>query len=146
MNPSPVTAPRRSAPAPVRWRSWPIAEGGRAIGSLAALGAVVIAVVALTTWNIVWSLVAAGLLAAAAWRSFVPIDFEVSAQGITQEVLGRRRRISWKSIAVCEVCRAGVWLSPTAGRRSFFAGLYLPWGARRNEILALFEYYLPPAA
>ncbi|HEV3025447.1 MAG TPA: hypothetical protein VGX76_23410 [Pirellulales bacterium] len=138
-----VSAPRRTPPPAVRWRSWPIAEGGRPMGWLAALEAGMMAAVGTTTSSVGWSLAAGGLLAAAAWRALVPIAFEINSQGIAQEVFGRRHRISWRSVASCVVCRDGLWLSPTAGRRSFHAGLYLPWGVHRAEVLALVDYYLP---
>jgi hypothetical protein len=105
--------------------------------------AALVAAVGATTASVGWALATGGLLAAAAWRSFVPIVFEINSQGITQEVFGRRHRISWRSIALCEVCRDGLWLSPTAGRRSSYVGLYLPWGPHRAEVLALVDYYLP---
>ena len=102
----------------------------------------VITAVGLTTASVGWSVVAAGLLAAAAWRCFVPIEFEINAQGISQEFFGRRRRIPWKAIGTCEICRAGLWFAPAAGRWSKYAGLYIPCGAHRAEVEALVEYYL----
>src|SRR5438309_1437872 len=37
------------------------------------------------------AVLAAGIMALAAWRSFVPVQYAVDAQGIHQRVLGRRR-------------------------------------------------------
>ncbi|HUY34775.1 MAG TPA: hypothetical protein VMV69_18665 [Pirellulales bacterium] len=138
-----VPSPRRAAPPAVRWRSWPIAEGGWPVGWLSALAAGVVAAVGLTTASVGWSVAAGGLLAAAAWRCFVPIEIEINAQGVSQEYFGRRRRILWKAVATYEMCRAGLWLAPASGRRPFDCGLYLPWGAHRAEVEALVDYYLP---
>jgi len=134
--------PRRAAPPAVRWRSWPIAEGGWPVGWLSALIAGVVAAVGLTTSSVVWSVAAGGLLAAAAWRCFVPIEFEINGHGISQEFFGRRRRIPWKAIGTCEICRTGLWFAPAAGRRPYDAGLYVPCGSHRAEVQALVEYHL----
>jgi hypothetical protein len=139
---TPFPSPRRTAPHAVRWRSWPIVEGGWPVARLMALSAGVVAAVGLTTASAPWSLAAGGLMAAAAWRCFVPIEIEINTQGISQEFLGRRHRIPWKAVATCEFCREGLWLAPAGGRWPFYAGLYLPWSTHRAEVQALIEYYL----
>lgn len=138
-------AVRRGPPPPVTWRSWPLEEGGASawLLSMAAVG--VILAVGLSTGSPQRTLLACALLGAAAWRFFVPTHFELSAQGISQEVFGRQRRIPWRAFESCEICREGVFLRAASGRWAQFRGLYLPWGARRSEVLALVDYYLSQA-
>ncbi len=109
---------------------------------LSALVAGVVAAVGLTTASVGWSVAAGGVLAAAAWRCFVPVEFEISSQGISQEFFGRRHRIPWKAIGSCEICRAGLWFAPPSSRWPYCAGLYVPYGSHRSEVQALVEYYL----
>lgn len=141
--PAAMAAPvRRAAPPPLRWRSWPLEEGG-AVAWL--LTAALLSLTALVGWimaSAVWAVVACGLLALAAWRYFVPVHFEINPQGIFQEALGRRRRISWRSIGYVQLCRDGLLLAPARLCCPSLGGLYLPWGRRRSEVLALVSYYL----
>ncbi len=85
-------------------------------------------------------------LALAMWRFFVPVTFELNAQGIEQSVLRWRRRIPWDAVGRYEVCSAGVLLLPHADRRPMdsLSGLYLAWGGRREEVLAHIRYHLDP--
>jgi hypothetical protein len=135
-------AVRRAPPPPLRWRHWPIEEGGPSawLLSLVMLGAT--GMVGWETGSATWALAACGLVAAAAWRYFVPVYYELNAQGIFQEVLGRRRRITWRSVGRAEVCRDGVFLARGAGLLATMRGLYLPWGRYRAEVVGLVAYYL----
>lgn len=133
---------RRHPPAAVSWRSWPLKEGGRQLWPLVAAALPVAAAAGLTTGDPRWALVALALLAAAAWRFFVPEVFEVNAQGIYQEILGRRRRIPWRAIECCEICGDGLFLSRGRSPLALLRGSYVPWGDHRAEVLALVDYYL----
>lgn len=109
------------------------------------LTTVMLLLAALTGWimsSAVWAVLACGLLALAAWRYFVPVYFEISPQGIFQEVFGRRRRISWRSIGHVEQGRDGLLLAPSGVVCPAVRGLYLPWGHHRAEVLALVDYHL----
>ncbi len=83
-------------------------------------------------------------LAAALWRFFLPVEFELSERGVDQQIFGRRRRIPWQAIQRCEVGSAGVLLLPDEDRSGMapFRGLYLPWSGRRGEVLTLIGHYL----
>ena len=139
-----ATAPARNAPAPCAWRSWPLAERGRWRWVLPAALVAVALLVGLSTGRPGWALAAAVLLALAAWRYFVPVVYELGTLGITQQVFSRQRRIPWRSIGRYEVGSAGVFLSPHSERGPLdaFAGLYLPWGDHKGEVLASVEFYL----
>lgn len=139
INPTPA---RRVAPPPLRWRSWPMEEGGPPAWLLTGL---LLGLTALVGWvmaSAAWALVACGVLALAAWRYFVPLNYEINAQGIFQEMFGMRRRITWRSIGRIQLCRDGVLLAPADVCCPALRGLYLPWGRHRAEVLAIVSYFL----
>lgn len=135
-------ASRRGPPPPVNWRSWPLEEGGLSAWLLSVLAVTIIVAVGLTTASVQWALVACGVLAASAWRFFIPVHFELNAQGVFQEVLGRQRRILWRAFESAELCREGVYLRFAGGSFGLNRGLYIPWGTHRSEVIAAVDYYL----
>ncbi|HVX14245.1 MAG TPA: hypothetical protein VHC22_23870 [Pirellulales bacterium] len=142
MSAGPIPAARRTAPPPLRWRSWPLEEGGSSAWLLAAA---LLAIAGLVGWVMsspVWALVACSVFALSVWRYFVPVYFEINHQGIFQEVFSRRQRIAWRSIGSVEVCRSGLLLAPGDVYFAAARGLYLPWGSHRAEVLALVGYHL----
>ena len=137
---------RRDPPVPVQWRSWPLREGAlRASLVLAGLVAAW-AVVRWVTGQMHLALLAMAALGLSLWRFFLPVTFELNAQGVDQWLLGRHRHIPWQAIGGYEVCQAGVLLLPEADccPIDVFRGLYLPWGSRREEVLAHVRYHLDP--
>lgn len=138
-----ASAPLRGAPPPVAWRSWPMAEGGAPVWLFLAASAVVGGATAAVTGNSGWAAAAVVLIGVAAWRLFVPVVFEVSALGVTEQVLSRRRRIPWSMIERVEIGREGVYLGLESAPLAALRGLYVPWGAHRDEVLAQVAYYLP---
>ena len=143
--PAPSAGPRRGPPPPVSWRSWPLEEGGLSAWLLSTIAVAIIVAVGLTTGSVQWALVACGVLAASAWRFFVPTHFEFSAQGVFQEVLGRPRRIAWRALESAELCREGVYLRFAGATWGLNRGIYVPWGAHRAEVIAFVDYYLTQA-
>lgn len=136
------TAARRGPPPPLRWRSWPLEEGGPTAWVLTTT---IVAIAALVGWvmaSAVWAIVACALLSVAAWRYFIPVYFEISHQGIFQEVFAQRTRIAWRSVTAVEVCREGLLFTPGDICCPAARGFYLPWGRHRPEVLALVSYYL----
>lgn len=117
-------------------------EGGTTAWVLTTGIAMIAALVGWVMTSTVWALVAGALLAAAGWRYFIPVDFEISHQGIFQEALGRRTRIAWRSVMAVEVRREGLLFTPGDVFLAASRGLYLPWGRHRAEVLALVSYYL----
>ena len=131
-------------PPSARWRSWPLYE------SLSTATMVLAGLLAAGT-GIGWitgqtrlALLAAAVLVIPLWRSFLPTLFELNTDGVNQWLFGRHRRIPWEAIRRYEVCSAGVLLLPCADRcpMDAYRGLYLPWGAHRDEVLAHVRYYL----
>lgn len=137
-----AVAARRGPPPPLRWRSWPMHEGGRNAWLLSGILLTMMVLVGWVTASAVWALVAAVLMGLAVWRYFLPVYFEINHQGIFQEVLGRRARIAWRSIGGVEICRDGLLLTPGNVCCAAARGLYLPWCQHRIEVLALVSYHL----
>jgi hypothetical protein len=137
-----AAAARRGPPPPLRWRSWPLEEGGQTVWLVTSA---IVAMAALVGWVVAsaaWSVAAGALLAVAAWRLFIPIYFEISHQGIFQEALGHRTRIAWRSVVAVEVCRDGLLFMPGDVLFPATRGFFLPWGRHRVEVLALVSYYV----
>ncbi len=90
------------------------------------------------------AVLALAALAAALWRFFLPVVFELGEEGVSQSFLGRQRRIPWRAIGRYEVCAAGVLLLPDEDRSMMapFRGLYIAFGNRRDEILAHVRHHL----
>lgn len=140
--------PAASAPPPaVRWQSWPLRDdplrSSIVVAALAALGAAV----GWLTGRAALGGLAAAVTAAAAWRHFVPVVFELSRDGIDHWLFGRRRHVSWSAIARHEIGRDGVLLLPECSwpMAAWFGGLYVPWLHHRDEVLAQVRYHLERA-
>lgn len=140
-----ATAARTATPVPIAWRVWPVIDS---VWELLGLSAI-LAIVPLVVWSLsgrtsltVVCAVATGVVV---WRNFVPTICEMNALGVTQRVFRRTRRIPWLSIDRYVVGRRGVFLTSAGAPLELFRGLYLPWGAHREQILASLRYYLPNA-
>jgi hypothetical protein len=132
----------------VRWRSWPLRDN-YLIGTMGIVGLVGVGI--LVHWQtdrLHLAIGAALVLAVAAWRFFVPVTFELNAEGVHQWVWGRHRRIPWSEIRRHRIFSSGVLLLPheQGPPVDVMHGLFLPWGLRRDEILAQLRYYLDPPA
>ena len=132
----------------VRWRRWPLRDnflfGAMALVGLAAVGLLVY----WQTDRLHLAIGAALAIAIATWRFFVPVTFELNAEGVHQWVFGRHRRIPWSEIRQHQIFSSGVLLLPYehGSPIEVMQGLFLPWGMRRDEILAQIRYYLDPTA
>lgn len=131
------------APPPVVWRSWPLRDEPTPTRLLAlALGMLAMAVIAVTSSG--WlALMAIGVLLAAMWRHFVPVEYRVGARGFRQTFFGRGSTIRWSQIRVVELRARGVLLYPDTyfGPLRAMRGLYVPWRSHRKEVLRLVDFY-----
>ena len=92
-----------------------------------------------------WITVLAGVaLAAAIWRMWLPINFELDARGIQQIVLGRRRFWPWSTFARYEVDPQGVALirDPRDYPLARAKGLYISAVSEHVELVQLVDLYL----
>ena len=132
----------------VRWRRWPVRDNFLA-GALAIFG--LIGAGAFVYWQtdkLHLAIGAAAVLVVASWRFFVPVTFELNAEGVHQWIWGRHRRIPWSEIRRHQVFSSGVLLLPyeEGSPIEIMQGVFLPWGLRRDEVMAQIRYYLDPTA
>jgi hypothetical protein len=132
----------------VRWRSWPLRDN-LPVAALALAG--LVAAGMLVYWQTDRLHLAAGavaVLAAAAWRFFVPVTFELNAEGVHQWVFRRHRKVPWSEIRRHRIFPTGVLLLPheKSPPIDVMHGLFLPWSRRRDEIRTLLSYYLDPTS
>jgi hypothetical protein len=135
----------RVVPAEVTLAVWPLRQ--EPLGSL-----LVLAIGGAVSWLLAWSLaqpsvglVAGGALLITTWRTWIPVTYEMGLSGVTQSVLGRRRRISWPAIRGYRIYSRGVLLlaDESAPPLMPLRGLYIPWLGEHDKVLATLEYYLP---
>jgi hypothetical protein len=136
--------PQRQAPRDITVRSWPLAERSRAAwGVMLAVGT---GSVASGVWcgSVATALVfgAVGLLAG--WKFLAPLEFELTAMGITRATLWSTRRIPWSVVGRIERRSHGVLVFPSVEPVALEAlqALYLPFGKQETDILSLLDFYL----
>lgn len=136
---------RSTTPVPIAWRVWPVIDS---VWELLGLSTILV-LVPLVTWSLsgrtALTVLCTFAVGAVTWRHFFPTICEVNALGVTQRLFGRTKRIPWLSIDRYVVGRKGVFLTSAGAPLELFRGLYLPWGAHREQILASLRYYLPHA-
>lgn len=131
----------------VRWRRWPLRDN-LLIGAMATMGLFAAGYYVYWQTDRLHLAVGASLvLAVSAWRFFLPVTFELNAEGVHQWVWGRHRRVPWGEIRQHQIFSSGVLLLPyeQGAPVDVLHGLFLPWGMRRDEILAQLRYYLDPS-
>lgn len=144
--PRPTSAPLRIrvAPEDVVLHVW----GLRDFGWFGWLNLLLAALVSygvgwLTGWPLAGGVVFVVLLATL-WRFWLPMQFELGSQGISQTVLGRTSRILWTSVRNYQVRSCGILLYSDAVLTplSPLRALYLPWGRQKEQVLGQVDYYL----
>jgi hypothetical protein len=137
------TQPAAAAPR-VSWQSWPLRDAGR--WSWAVLCGFVLAGLAAgwVTERIVWGILAPLMLAASAWRFFVPIVYRLDRLGAHQLVLGRQSTWPWHEVSACVLRRRGAVLFDVKNPAAIDAlrGLYLPWRSHRDEVVDCLRHYV----
>ncbi len=128
---------------PIEWWVWPL----RTEPVTAAWLALVVGLAGAASWLVSGSwplgLVAAATAVAACWPFWMPARYQLSGDGLTWWVLGRRR-VPWQAVARFEPCRRGLLVWPDADFRAWDAvrAWYVPWGEHREEVLRQARYYL----
>jgi len=84
-----------------------------------------------------YGVVAAGLLAVALGRHFLPTWFEVTESGLTTRFCGQTRRMAWTKVGRIIVQEAGVFVSPFAkpSRLDPFRGVFLRFNGNADEVV-----------
>lgn len=113
---------------PLIFTVWLLADRKKDIAVLLTFALAVIAAVWYGTQSYSFCLLAAGLLCFSSWRIFIPIRYEINADGIVRDVLGFRRLIVWNQIYSYQVRGSGIFLLPLNDRfyLDMFRGFFLP--------------------
>jgi hypothetical protein len=135
----------RAAPEEVTVDDWGLRD--RPLASLVAmtLAAGASWLAALGSGSLPAGIAVAIVLAVILWRTWLPVRYQLGSGGVTQSVLGWRRRIPWLAIQRFDVRESGVLLlaDPAPTPLAPLRGLFLPWGNQREEVLAIVEFYVP---
>lgn len=134
----------RVAPADLVLKNWPLRDRKRVAWPL-ALGLTALAALtqAMTgRWEAGFA--AAVVLVASTWRWWIPVTFLLGPAGVQERVLGRTTRRPWASFARYEILSEGVVLCPEAddSPAATIRGRYVAWLDRRDELLAVLDFYL----
>ena len=144
----PRHGPVPGLPRPLSVRSWPARDAGwRALLPAAALGALAV-LLGLAAQSWLAAAAAAGIVALSAWRYWLPVDFDLDANGITQRVGRRRWRIPWTAIGGYAIRSEGValWPAGAGSLASLARGIVIPWNGQREALLeAIADRLGPPA-
>ena len=139
------SAARPQTPPPdVAVMSWPLRQAP--LNTLVTLG--VISVVAvLTAWfsqSAPMGALVQAVFMVALWRLWTPVTYELGGSGVVEKALGRRRRVDWLAIMRVQVQAHGVLLLADHGDVPLarMHGIDVPWQDKRQEILALIEYFV----
>jgi hypothetical protein len=136
-----------SAPAALRWRSWPLVDYAR-WSWLAIVGILTIAEIVVYLGGS-WLLAAAAAmgLAATLWQFFVPVRYEAGALGVRRTVLGRTRYVPWHAIRAYHLRTTGVIFFQHAepSQVDLLRSFFLPYPADADELLCALRQHLPHA-
>ena len=130
----------------VRWRSRPIAEGGARLAAWLVPTALAALITAIGGGSPRWALAGAGLMTLAQWRMFLSVEYELNRQGITRKTRGRPRHIAWSTIARFEDAGMGAWLVLRDGLTGGCRGVMLPYGEKREAVVAALQENLSDLA
>jgi hypothetical protein len=134
----------RAAPATLKISDWPLRDEPLQSGLLVALVLAISAIGAVAVQHIGMALILFGLFGAMLGRVWFPAVFEMGSKGVIQTRLGRKRRVPWTEFARYEIHTRGMLLCADLEPNPFSAwrGLFIPWDDKRDEVLAVVEFYL----
>jgi hypothetical protein len=126
------------SPAPFAWRSWPIVDEWRRTWPIGATVALVSLVTGIATGKLDLALLALVVQAAALWRLWLPIHYEINRHGIEQRIFRRTVKTPSTAIRRHELRRDGVLLFRETDARPFDAwrGVYMPWSRNQAAVVA----------
>ena len=100
----------RIAPPDLRLVNWPLRDAKLASVLTVVLVTIASVVAVQLSDSVAMGVLTCLALAAALWRMWVPVTFELSASGIVETIGRRRTRTSWSLIQRCEIRGSGVVL------------------------------------
>jgi hypothetical protein len=132
-----------SIPSEVLLLNWPLVQDGwRSV--VYATGTFAVATAAgLLSHSVAMALLTGLVLVVAMWRFWLPVRFQLTAEGISQFCLGRRRLIPWLGIVRYAVLPRGVLLffDPGDSPLSWLSTLYLGWRGEPDRVLAMVDFF-----
>lgn len=129
----------------LKWRSHPVAQGGKRLWIVVA--AMVVFPVGLTLlYGPFFGLLALIILGGSLGPYFLPTDYTFYAGGIESRFLGVKRRFTWDQFRSFYRDRHGVLLSPfpQPSRLENFRGIYLRFGGSAKEVMRLVSERVKP--
>lgn len=80
------------------------------------------------TDQLVFGVIASGVLLLSLWRVFIPLHFEINADGIVCWAIGQKKFIAWSDIKVYQIRSNGILMLPQHDRFVLepFRSVYLP--------------------
>ena len=135
----------RAAPEEVTIDDWGLRDRPLASAVAMSLAAGASCLAAWATGSFAMGASVAAALAIILWRTWLPVKYQLNGSGITQSVFRWRRRIPWTAVAGYEAGESGAFVHGGAEGASIGSlhGFLLPWGARREQVLAVLEFYVP---
>jgi len=129
-------------------RQWPLRDEPWAVAVLICVVTALSIGIGMIATSLWWGLGAAVALVVSLWRMWIPVEFRIGELGVIQTTLRRSWRIPWESFSDYEVRQSGVLLLPeddnsVLGRMK---GVYVPWGERKEDVLAVIAHYLDEAS
>lgn len=84
-------------------------------------------------------------LAVVLWRTWLPVKYQLNGVGITQTILGWRRKTPWSAVAGYRAGERGAFVYGGTESRPIgsLQGFLLPWGNRREQVIAALDFYVP---
>lgn len=133
----PTTTPSAGMTPALSWRSWPLADDAPRSFLLVAVTIGVCVLVGVAFGGIGYGLLAAGMLAVALGRYFLPTRFELSESGVTVRFCGQTRHMDWSDVGRVVVQEAGVFVSPFAApsRLDSFRGVFVRFVGNGDEVV-----------
>jgi hypothetical protein len=129
------------APEDVTVWNWPLRDEGLRSWAMLIGIAGVVSLIWMAVGSLPLTFLSATTLLLAVWRLWLPVKWELGLTGITQTVLGFRRRIPWLAVARFELRSDGVWLFADR-EASPLRAVFIGYGGQRTKIAALVDYYL----
>lgn len=133
-------------PSPVQLVNWPLRDEKLRVGLSTAI-LLVAAILSGRLSDSFWmGAVVLAALIGCSWRLWIPVHFELNSKGITQTVLGRRRRIPWSAVARYQLRGRGILLLADSDSSALaaFRGVFIVWNGQRDAVLDLVNFFLAP--
>lgn len=136
-----------TAPATIRWRSWPLVDNV-SWSWLIPVG--MLAVGAAVWWlggGPMVGLIAVAALGISLWQFMLPVTFEITPMGVRRFALRHMRLVPWQAIRAYQLRTTGVLFfqrsDPTT--LDLLSGLFVPYPRDEDEVVVAVRLYLPHA-